>query len=372
MANLLIKMADLFQNRGINGTSGDISEFLTQQYVDQFFSCSFPEATPITNALNKHLSLPKFGDHLVTPKIGYYHHGIYVGDEKVVHYSGLAEGFNSGPIEELSLDKFKNGKKFEIKPHPNCKRSRQEIVQKARSRVLEKEYDLIFNNCEHFVNWCIYNVNESKQVGAVGKTIVATAIKSIKAIGKRTPYVVITTALLDTQESVRAYLKGDISKEKLFEKVSHTAVTTTSAFYYAGLGQAAIPIPVVGALIGAGVGYFVGNMLTQSGLIALGDSQIVREAKERRQEVQALCDTLVPEIKKSRIQLEQYIDKYFSNRNEEFTQAFNILDNSLGEWDPDKFAAGLERINNQFSASLQFKTFDEFDEFMKSDETFKF
>lgn len=353
----------------IESNNKDISEFLTRQYVDKFLTGSFPETTPITDALNKHLSLPKLGDHLETPRTGYYHHGIYIGNEKVVHYYGLADGLNSGPVEEVSLYKFMQKRKFKIKLHPNCKFSRQEIVHRARSRVSEKEYDLIFNNCEHFVNWCIYNVNESKQVGAVGKTIVAT---TVKAIGKRSPHVAIATALVDTQESFRAYLKGDISKEKLFEKISHTAVTTTSAFYYAGLGQAAIPIPVVGALVGAGVGYFVGNMLTQSGLIALGDSQIVREAKERRQAVQTICNTLVPEIKKSRIQLEKYIDKYFSDRKKEFSQSFNILDNSLIEWDPDKFAAGLERINNQFGASLQFKTFDEFDEFMKSDETFKF
>ena len=363
------KMAE-FRNREKKETSsGDISEFLTLQYIDNFLSGTFPEAIPITNALNKHISLPKLGDHLITPRTVYYHHGIYVGDEKVVHYSGFSEEFKSGPIEEVSLEEFLQEKEFKVQQHPNSKFSRQEIVQRAKSRIGEQKYNLIFKNCEHFVNWCIYNVSGSKQVGAVGKTMVATTIKTI---GKRSPHAAIATGLIDITKSFFAYLKGDISKEKLFEKVSHTSVTTTSAFYYAGLGQVAIPIPVVGALVGASVGYFVGNMLHQSGLIALGDSQIVREAKERREAVQTFCKTLVPEIKKSRIQLEQYIRKYFSDRKEEFEQAFNMLDNSLIEWDPDKFVAGLERINNQFGASLQFKTFDEFDEFMKSDETFKF
>ena len=375
MANLIMKVADLFQKREKKETSsGDISEFLTLQYIDHFLSGNFPEATPITNALNKHISLPKLGDHLIAPRIIYSHHGIYVGDEKVVHYSGFIKKTNSvmvsyGSIEEVSLKKFRQGKEFKVKQHPKSKFSRQEIVQRAKSRIGENNYALTFNNCEHFVNWCIYNVSESKQVSAVRKTMVAT---TIKAIGKRSPHAAIATGLGDITKFFIAYLKGDISKEKLFETVSHTSVTTTSAFYYAGLGQVAIPIPVVGALVGASVGYFVGNMLHQSGLIALGDSQIVREAKERREAVQTFCKTLVPEIKKSRIQLEQYIRKYFSDRKEEFEQAFNMLDNSLIEWNPDKFVAGLERINNQFGASLQFKTFDEFDEFMKSDETFKF
>ena len=32
---------------------------------------------------------PPLGSHLVTPRRGYLHHGIYVGARKVVHYSGL-------------------------------------------------------------------------------------------------------------------------------------------------------------------------------------------------------------------------------------------------------------------------------------------
>ena len=257
---------------------------------------------------------------------------------------------------------------FQVKPHPNSKFSQKDIVYRARSCLLEDRYHLIFNNCEHFVNWCIYNVSESKQVGIVGKTVAAT----IKTIKNRSGYVAIATAVVDAGQYFRAYLKGDISKEKLFEEISHTAVTTTSAFYYAGLGQVAIPIPVVGALVGAGVGYFIGNVLTQSGLIALGDSQIVRAAKDRRQAVQTLCDMLVPEIRRSRIQLQQCIDKYFYERNKEFEQAFSMLDSSLGKWNSDQFAAGLERINNQFDTGLQFKTFAEFDRFMESDETFRF
>ncbi|WP_206171903.1 lecithin retinol acyltransferase family protein [Thiorhodococcus mannitoliphagus] len=39
------------------------------------------------------------GAHLISPRGGYTHHGIYVGDGHVVHYSGLAAGRTSGPVE---------------------------------------------------------------------------------------------------------------------------------------------------------------------------------------------------------------------------------------------------------------------------------
>src|ERR1700746_783770 len=32
---------------------------------------------------------PLLGSHIVTPRFGYLHHGIYVGGGKIVHYAGL-------------------------------------------------------------------------------------------------------------------------------------------------------------------------------------------------------------------------------------------------------------------------------------------
>jgi hypothetical protein len=49
---------------------------------------------------------PPLGSHLVTPRRGYLHHGIYVGGRKVVHYSGLAHGLRGGPVEEVPLSHF--------------------------------------------------------------------------------------------------------------------------------------------------------------------------------------------------------------------------------------------------------------------------
>ncbi len=39
-----------------------------------------------------------------------------------------------------------------------------ETVKRARSRIGEDSYSLIFNNCEHFVIWCKTGVSESHQV----------------------------------------------------------------------------------------------------------------------------------------------------------------------------------------------------------------
>ena len=342
-----------------------ISEFLTLRYIEYFLNGSIPSELPISS----YLSLPKLGDHLVTPRRGYTHHGIYSGEKRVIHYSGLADGLNSGPVEEVSLDIFCSGQPYEIKSHPKRKFTREEIVNNALKRISEKSYNIVYNNCEHFVNKCIYGINTSQQVGAVIKT---AAHASLKVAGQSSPVTTAVTAIAYTGQHIVSYIKGDIEKEKLFEEINHTAITTTSTLYYAGLGQAAIPIPVVGALIGASTGFFIGNMLHKSGLTALGDSRVIKEAKKRRLEIEALCEKLVPKLQESREELEKYVDTYFLDRKQKFIKSFKLLDLSLKQWDPDSYVLALEEINNQFGKTLQFKTFEEFDIFMESDEAFEF
>ncbi|MNP27424.1 hypothetical protein D3C76_1203340 [compost metagenome] len=40
------------------------------------------------------------GTHLVSDRAGFLHHGIYAGNGLVIHYAGLCETFQYGPVEE--------------------------------------------------------------------------------------------------------------------------------------------------------------------------------------------------------------------------------------------------------------------------------
>ena len=106
---------------------------------------------------------PKVGDHLLTPRIGYSHHGICIGRERIVHYSGLANGLTAGRVQEVSLDEFCGGRNFKIIPHPSRKYGPRASANRANGRIDENEYHVITNNCEHFVNWCIEGESRSEQ-----------------------------------------------------------------------------------------------------------------------------------------------------------------------------------------------------------------
>ncbi len=139
----------------------------------------------------------RIGDHLITPRGVYSHHGIYVGDGKVVHYSGFADwvdGLKSVvrkgdgikyPIEEVTLDTFTQGKGYTINLHPAPLFTGEEIAQRARSRIGESEYCVIRNNCEHFCEWCINDTHISSQVRKVAKVASAVSGSSLAAVATR-------------------------------------------------------------------------------------------------------------------------------------------------------------------------------------------
>jgi hypothetical protein len=107
---------------------------------------------------------PPLGAHLATSRRGYTHHGVYVGRDRVVHYSGLSGFWQCGPVEEVSLSRFATGHAVRIVDHSPPTYLPQEIVRRARSRISENDYRLLTNNCEHFCNWCLYGVSRSAQV----------------------------------------------------------------------------------------------------------------------------------------------------------------------------------------------------------------
>jgi hypothetical protein len=110
---------------------------------------------------------PALGSHLVTRRRGYLHHGIYVGDGRVVHYSGLASGLQRGPVEEVPMDRFTRGQPVWVNSHATSNFDAREVIERARSRVGEDGYRLLTNNCEHFCEWCLRGEHRSYQVDAL-------------------------------------------------------------------------------------------------------------------------------------------------------------------------------------------------------------
>ena len=107
---------------------------------------------------------PPLGVHLVTPWLSYTHHGIYVGNGNVVQYGALKYDIIRKPVEEVSLAEFAQGRPVFVVTHAGTCFDAEEVIRRARSRLGEKRYRLLTNNCEHFVEWCLHDEHRSLEV----------------------------------------------------------------------------------------------------------------------------------------------------------------------------------------------------------------
>lgn len=132
------------------------------------------------------------GAHLVTPRRGYSHHGIYVGNNRVVHYAGWSRAaLTRRPVEEVSLEQFAGGRGVRARgDSPSCF-APADVVARALSRLGEDRYRIASNNCEHFCHWCRSGENRSVQVerllGWVSTAVAAwgRAIEALAGTGLR-------------------------------------------------------------------------------------------------------------------------------------------------------------------------------------------
>ncbi|MDY7004207.1 MAG: lecithin retinol acyltransferase family protein [Cyanobacteriota bacterium] len=88
----------------------------------------------------------------------YEHHGIDCGDGTVIHYRKGTE-----TIERTSKEYFTDRRKVYVKRYP-VRYIAETVIQRAESRLGERKYNIIKNNCEHFATWCITGVSHSQQV----------------------------------------------------------------------------------------------------------------------------------------------------------------------------------------------------------------
>ena len=109
---------------------------------------------------------PPLGAHIVTPRRGYTHHGVYVGGGNVVQYRGMARSLHRGPVEEVALTQFAQGCPVRVRSEALPCFDSDEVVRRARSRLGEDRYHLLTNNCEHFCEWCLRGTARSFQVEA--------------------------------------------------------------------------------------------------------------------------------------------------------------------------------------------------------------
>ena len=116
------------------------------------------------------------GDHLMVSFGIYQHHAIDMGDGRVIQYgSGELPPRNN----EVTIESYETlaAKGDIVTLDVAANFSADEVIARATSRIGEKNYSLLGNNCEHFVNWCRTGQADSRQVDRTMQRIASCAAK---------------------------------------------------------------------------------------------------------------------------------------------------------------------------------------------------
>jgi hypothetical protein len=221
------------------------------------------------------------GDHLSVRRGWYTHHAIDLGDGYVVQYGrGVSDG-GGATVQVSPYQAFSKGRPIEVVASPALYEAR-EIALRALSCLGERDYHLLWNNCEHFVTWCRSGKRESQQVdrfmqtaseigtkatvhlaatGAVRLALKASSRLSTKAAGRTaaTPWPIAA----DTAQLIAEFAASALGREKDVAKRTGQAVGAGTS---AGIG--ALTAGPVGAALAVGLwaaGEAVGTALSSRG-----------------------------------------------------------------------------------------------------------
>ena len=196
----------------------------------------------------------QIGDHLVTPRTGYTHHGLYLGNQQVIHYSGKSR-HDQGSIQQVTLEEFCDGNSCRVRDYPFRVYGRKESVERAYERLGEASYSILFNNCEQFVAWCIMGFGYSEQLNDVVRFAIETQSLA-ETVAHRNGQLLLQSVMTSetTKELVSHALpmSGAVTTAALVSGSSTGTALVAGGLSIASMTPLAVPM-AAGAIVGYGV-----------------------------------------------------------------------------------------------------------------------
>lgn len=178
---------------------------------------------------------------------------------------------------------------------------------------------------------------------SLGGLMQSSANKIIQSLGKGSVPAMIVGACVANATILGRYFSGKIDKTELIKQLGKANTTLISSGAMAVAGQALIPIPVVGALVGG----FVGAVLSETFFNIL-NSERVELARQRRIEIEKECRESIRLLEIYRNQFKEVFERYFHETTKFFNQNFDELERVLYAGDAD-LAIG---VNNKIQERL--------------------
>ncbi len=175
---------------------------------------------------------------------------------------------------------------------------------------------------------------------SLGGLMQSSTNKIIQSLGKGSVPAMIVGACVANATILGRYFSGKIDKTELLKQLGKANTTLISSGAMAVAGQALIPIPVVGALVGGFVGAILSETCFNAFLKAREEAKL---ARQRRIEIEKECREFIKLLEIYQNQFKEVFEQHFHETTKFFNQNFDALERASYAGDADLAIA----VNNK-------------------------
>ena len=211
--------------------------------------------------------------------------------------------------------------------------------------------------------------------GAVVKgTMQNASSEYIRSLSKTSLPAQMVSTTVNVGKVMARFIKGEITGTECIVQLGEDGFGELGAAMYATAfttvvkGAGSRVLTVVAGAAGSTIGYMAAVAVYQELKTSLVEYQL---AMEERKRIEAECAEAVVMIREYREQMIAAYEQYFTEHLEAFRNGVDAMDKAMIEGDVNGFLGANAQIQTALGRKPQFRTQDEFDDLMLSDESFK-
>lgn len=159
----------------------------------------------------------------------------------------------------------------------------------------------------------------------------------------------VVSVVMATGGTLMKFCKGEIDTKECIKELGQTGISTLTTGYAMAVGQAVIPIPVIGAAVGAMVGAAVSGGLWHD---LKGAIDSLERSEREYEETKRLTEEAIARLEQERIAFEQATRKLFEARAKAINEGFDLTGKANVNNDIDGLRKGLATIANAFNKDI--------------------
>ncbi len=203
-------------------------------------------------------------------------------------------------------------------------------------------------------------------VGGAGAAIRIGAQKlGINQLSQVAPATTVAALAVDTGVVIWSFATGEISKKEAISRLSQSGVATCSSLFISSGVAAVMSAP---ALITGGVafaGYLIGSACFSSCKAVLREAKLAEEEQRR---IELVCTEAMYELERLEQQMRELYQERVANRIDYFSLLMKDVRSAYELDDYNMHVKTLVALSAFTGESLQMTEFNEFDQFMGSEE----